>query len=131
MHPLVAVLIPVLMLFHLVGPVPGDIGIHNGQLSPCPGTAHCAEESWESADPEADLTRLSALISDLPRSLIVDKTKDGYLHAEISSAFFGFVDDLELLAMDNAIQVRSISRLGDSDLGVNAQRLAVLRDSLS
>ena len=130
MHPLVTLLIPVLMLFHLVGPVPGDIGVRNGQLSPCPGTAHCAEERWESTDPEADLTRLSLLVSDLPRSLIVKETEN-YLHAEVSSAFFGFVDDLELLALKDAIQVRSISRLGDSDLGVNSQRLAVLRDGLS
>ena len=130
MHPLVALLIPVLMLFHLVGPVPEDIGVRNGQLSPCPGTAHCAEERWESTDPETDLTRLSLLISDLPRSLIVQETNT-YLHAEVSSAFFGFVDDLELLALEDAIQLRSISRLGDSDLGVNSQRLAVLRDGLS
>lgn len=118
------------MLFHLVGPVPADLGIQNGQLSPCPGQAHCAEERWESADPDADLTRLSVVISDLPRSLIVNKTQN-YLHAEVSSAFFGFVDDLELLAMDNAIQIRSISRLGESDLGVNAQRISILRESLS
>ena len=130
MPPLVALLIPVLMLFHLVGPVPGDIGVRNGQLSPCPGTAHCAEGRWETADSEADLTRLSRPISDLPRSLIVKET-DTYLHAEVSSAFFGFVDDLEVLALEDAIQVRSISRLGDSDLGVNSQRLAVLRDGLS
>ena len=130
MHPLVALLIPVLMLFHLVGPVPDDIGVRKGQLSPCPGTAHCAEARWESTDPEADLTRLSLLISDLPRSLIVKETEN-YLHAEVSSAFFGFVDDLELLALKDAIQVRSISRLGDSDLGVNSQRLAVLRNGLS
>ena len=130
MHPLVALLIPVLMLFHLVGPVPEDIGVRNGQLSPCPGTAHCAEERWDSTDPETDLTRLSLLISDLPRSLIVQETNT-YLHAEVSSAFFGFVDDLELLALEDAIQLRSISRLGDSDLGVNSQRLAVLRDGLS
>ena len=130
MQPLVALLIPVLMLFHLVGPVPGDIGVRNGQLSPCPGTAHCAEERWESTDPEADLNRLSLLVSDLPRSLIVKETEN-YLHAEVSSAFFGFVDDLELLALEDAIQARSISRLGESDLGVNSQRLAVLQDGLS
>ena len=129
MHTLVALLIPVLMLFHLVGPVPGDIGVRNGQLSPCPGTAHCAEERWESVNPETDLKRLSELVSDLPRSQIIKETNH-YLHAEISSAFFGFVDDLELLAMEDAIQVRSISRLGDSDLGVNSQRLAVLQDGL-
>lgn len=130
MHPLVALLIPVLMLFHLVGPVPEDIGVRGGLLSPCPGTAHCAEERWESADPEADFNRLSLLITDLPRSLIVNQS-DTYLHAEVSSSFFGFVDDLELLALEDAIQARSISRLGESDLGVNSQRLAVLQDGLS
>ena len=48
-----------------------------------------------------------------------------YIHAEASSALFGFVDDLELLAVPatGMIQSRSISRLGDSDLGVNAARL--------
>ena len=39
---------------------------------------------------------------------------------------FGFIDDLELLTADNAIQARSVSRLGESDLGVNAARLAAL-----
>lgn len=130
MYPLVVLLIPVLMLFHLVGPVPEDLGIHNGRLSPCPGTAHCAEELWESSNPEADLTRLHALISDLPRSQIVSETED-YVHAEVSSAFFGFVDDLELLAVQDGIQARSVSRLGDSDLGVNSRRLSLLHDSLS
>ena len=60
------------------------------------------------------------------------KQTESYLHAEASSAFFGFVDDLELFAdFDNRqIQARSESRLGDSDLGVNAARLASLRFGL-
>ena len=62
---------------------------------------------------------------------IRDRTET-YLHAEDSSAFFGFVDDLELFADrdNNRIQARSESRLGDSDLGVNAARLAALRAGL-
>jgi len=42
------------------------------------------------------------------------------------------VDDLELFADrdNNWIQTRSESRLGDSDLGVNAARLAALRSGL-
>ncbi len=31
-----------LALFHLVGPVPADLGVHNGALSPCESPAHCA-----------------------------------------------------------------------------------------
>jgi uncharacterized protein (DUF1499 family) len=45
---------------------------------------------------------------------------------------FGFVDDLELYAdtEHGVLQARSVSRLGDSDLGVNAQRLAGLQRQL-
>ena len=66
-----------------------------------------------------------------PRTEVVEHSPD-YLHATASSALFGFVDDLELYA-DTAhglLQARSVSRLGDSDLGVNANRLAALRDQL-
>ena len=79
----------------------------------------------------AELNRLSELVQESPRTVVVDQTET-YLHAEASSAFFGFVDDLELFAdRDNSqIQARSESRLGDSDLGVNAARLAALRFGL-
>ena len=79
----------------------------------------------------AALNRLSELVQESPRTVVVDQTET-YLHAEASSAFFGFVDDLELFAdRDNSqIQARSESRLGDSDLGVNAARLAALRSGL-
>ena len=62
---------------------------------------------------------------------MVDQSET-YLHAEASSALFGFVDDLELFADSEKgqIQARSESRLGDSDLGVNATRLAELRSGL-
>jgi len=79
----------------------------------------------------AELNKLSELVQESPRTVVVDQTET-YLHAEASSAFFGFVDDLELFAdRDNSqIQARSESRLGDSDLGVNAARLAALRSGL-
>lgn len=60
------------------------------------------------------------------------ETGEGYLHATATSRIFGFVDDLELHAAPQAgvIEARSVSRLGDSDLGVNAKRLARLRQAL-
>jgi uncharacterized protein (DUF1499 family) len=56
----------------------------------------------------------------------------GYLHAECRSALFGFVDDLELhlRVSEGVIAVRSASRLGYSDLGVNRRRVEILRTSL-
>ena len=125
MATLTALLLPVLLLFHLVGPIPTDLGLHNGQLSPCPSPAHCSSAVWPSADPQADLAAIAAALTDTPR-VVVTELNDTYLHAEASSALFGFVDDLELLATDDAIQARSISRLGESDLGVNSARLNLL-----
>ena len=54
---------------------------------------------------------------------------DGYLHAEFTSRLFRFVDDLELHYEPGAFacQVRSASRTGHSDLGVNRKRVAELQ----
>ncbi len=69
---------------------------------------------------------------ELPRARIVEETED-YLHAECRSALFGFVDDLELQLRpsESIIAVRSASRLGYSDFGVNRRRVEALRESLA
>ena len=125
------VLAVTLALFHLVGPVPADLGVQNGSLASCPAPAHCARADWAVADPQAALQALVPALEAMPRTTIVEQ--DGaYLHATASSALFGFVDDLELYADTGhgVLQARSVSRLGDSDLGVNGRRLAELRDQL-
>ena len=121
-----------LALFHLVGPVPADLGVSQGALAPCPSPAHCARADWTVADPEASLAALVPVIEATPRMEIIEQG-DGYLHATASSALFGFVDDLELYADTSrgVLQARSVSRLGDSDLGVNGRRLTDLRQHLS
>ena len=124
-------LVLTLALFHLVGPVPTDLGVHNGALAPCPSPAHCARVDWPVADPQAALVALVPVVQATPLTT-VEEQGDGYLHATASSALFGFVDDLELYAdtAHGVLQARSVSRLGDSDLGVNAQRLAALQRQL-
>lgn len=120
-----------LALFHWVGPVPADLGVRSGALAPCASPAHCARADWAVTDPQAALNALVPVIEAKPRTKIVEQG-DGYLHATATSAFFGFVDDLELYADSErgVLQARSVSRLGDSDLGVNAKRLAALHDQL-
>jgi uncharacterized protein (DUF1499 family) len=120
-----------LALFHVVGPVPPELGVQGGALAPCPSPAHCARADWPVADPQAALAALQPLLLAMPRTELVEQTEN-YLHATASSALFGFVDDVELYA-DTAhglLQARSVSRLGDSDLGVNGRRLAALQQSL-
>jgi uncharacterized protein (DUF1499 family) len=120
-----------LALFQLVGPVPPELGVHNGALAPCPSPAHCARANWKVADPAAALHMLTTAVAATPRTTVVERG-DRYLHATASSRLFGFVDDLELYAdLDHGVvQARSVSRLGDSDLGVNARRLSALQDAL-
>ena len=129
---LVTLFAPVLMLFHLVGPVPSDLGVHDGALSSCTTPAHCARQTWPSHSPDTDFSALVAYVTDMPRTEVVEQN-DRYVHAEASSALFGFVDDFELLldVKNSSIQARSVSRLGDSDLGVNANRLGELKELVS
>ena len=128
----IALFAPVLMLFHLVGPLPSDLGVHSGTLSPCTTPAHCARQAWASKSPEKDFKSMVAYVKEFPRTEVIEQTEH-YIHAEASSALFGFVDDLELLLdiSNGSIQARSVSRLGDSDLGVNANRLRELQSLVS
>ena len=61
------------------------------------------------------------------------KDEDGYLHATFESAVFRFIDDVEfqLSPVEGVINVRSASRVGHSDLGVNRRRVEVLRAELN
>jgi len=136
-------IITIMSLFSCTGQRPNNLGISNGKLSDCPSSPNCV--SSDAADdghkisaiqftiPAADAWKLSrqAVLS-LPRSQIITESAN-YLHAECSSAVFGFVDDLELQLRpsEGIIAVRSASRLGHSDFGVNKKRVEALRSALS
>lgn len=73
-----------------------------------------------------------ASVAALPRTTVIES--DGqYVHAESTSSLMGYVDDLELLLDPSSgrVDVRSASRLGYGDMGVNAARVQSLRDLLS
>ncbi|HYH44082.1 MAG TPA: DUF1499 domain-containing protein [Thermoanaerobaculia bacterium] len=107
-------------------------------LAPCPARPNCASTRQEGGvEPlpytsrDRALERLRALLAALPRTrIVVDEADEGgYLRAEVRSRLFGFVDDLEIL-LDEAekrIHLRSASRVGYSDLGVNRKRLLEIR----
>ncbi len=118
-------------LLHLEGPVPDNLGVRSGALAPCASPAHCARATWPSADPAAALARLADAAAAQEGARIVEQTPT-YLHATVTSRLFGFVDDLEFYAdaASAQIQARSVSRLGDSDLGVNGRRLEALHGAL-
>lgn len=76
-----------------------------------------------------------ALTAESRTLIVVQGTR--YLRAEARSALFGFVDDVELLADQEAglIHFRSSSRVGRTDFGVNRRRLrritALIRQRLA
>ena len=118
-------------LLHLGGPMPNDLGVHDQHLAACVTPAHCSREEWPVADPQAALAGLLPAVLALDGVAVVETSAD-YLHATVTSRLFGFVDDLELHAESerSVLEARSVSRLGDSDLGVNARRLDTLRRAL-
>ncbi len=112
------------------------------ELAPCPPSPNCVSSEATDAAHGVDAFALAASpdeawravqeeVARLPRTAIVEVTPER-LHAESVSAWFGFVDDLELRlrAAENRIDVRSASRVGYSDLGVNRRRVETLREAL-
>ncbi|MDZ8259090.1 DUF1499 domain-containing protein [Nostoc sp. ChiQUE01b] len=121
------------------GKRPNNLGINNGKLASCPNSPNCVSSQSTDAShqiapltfastPEEAITNLKQIIESLPRTKIITDNKD-YLYAEFKSALLGFVDDVEfyLDRNTNVIHVRSASRLGQSDLGVNRQRIETIR----
>jgi len=120
-------------LFHLVGPVPLDLGLQGSQLRACASSAHCAYRRWSVDDTTAAMAALKQTLITSPRTtLVTNDPERNYLHATASTPLMGFVDDVELHAdqANGVIEARSESRLGESDLGVNSQRLDALKRAL-
>ena len=123
------------------GQRPGDVGLRQGRFKPCPWKPNCVCSTGEPGDTAhfiaplaisgaapAAWQRLTALIKSGERVTIV-KEDAGYLHAEFKSRGLGYVDDVEcaLDARAGVIHVRSASRLGVRDFGVNRARVESLR----
>jgi uncharacterized protein (DUF1499 family) len=113
----------------------------SGPLHPCEGGPHCV--SSESSDPKYHVERLTykgsrehgqeQLINVLKTqdgSRIVDQ-KPGYVYAIFTSPVFRFVDDVEFMFSDqpHQIEVRSSSRIGYYDFGVNRTRVENIRSA--
>ena len=101
------------------------------ELSKCIEIAHCVREEWEVNSIKEPFNNVKEIIENLPRTVIVDIDKD-YLHAEVTSKWMKYVDDLEVSFLPESSQliVRSESRVGESDLGVNQKRVNFLKSKL-
>ncbi len=114
----------------------------SSQLSPCPSFPCCISSRNDATprhriepfaateDPIALFERLKVLLTNLPRTMVFTAT-DTYLHA-VCRTRFGFSDDVEfrLCLTGRVIHVRSASRIGIWDFGVNRRRIEKLRRQL-
>ena len=101
------------------------------ELKPCIEVAHCVKEEWMVDNIEKPFEEIKTLIENTPRTKIVEINRD-YLHAEATSKWMKYVDDLEVsfLPESNILSIRSESRVGESDLGVNQKRVDLLKSKL-
>ncbi len=121
------------------------LGVGDGLLMPCPSSSNCVATQADPADAghhiapivfRTDATNAwAALVDAVGRSerAVIVAERPGYLHAEFSSRVLGFVDDVEfqLDAGAKRIHVRSASRLGRGDFGVNRVRIEAIRARLA
>lgn len=135
--------IGLLMTLSFLGKRPNDLGVTDGRLKPCPDTPNCVNSQsdtpqhaippipFQGPAAEAGEKIRSALLQQ-PRTQIVSDDGD-YIHAESRSALFRFVDDVEIYidAEQQVIHIRSASRVGRSDLGVNRQRVESIRKAFA
>ena len=101
------------------------------ELNPCIQVSHCVREEWQVDSIEQPFKEIKEIIKNSPRTVIVEIDRD-YIHAEVTSKWMKYVDDLEVsfLPESSKLQVRSESRVGESDLGVNQKRVDLIKSKL-
>ena len=119
--------------------VPDNLGLKNQLLSPCPGTPNCVSSQEKNSQHriqpitfegslELNKERLRRVLNSMRGTRII--TQDVvYWHVEFTTKLLRFIDDVELYfdGTQSLIHVRSASREGYWDLGVNRRRLETIR----
>ena len=146
---IVLIIIPILILASFVGffvlglmSQSGEAnGLVGGKLTKCPDKPNCVCTEFNAdidhyIDPvdfsqtttAITLSRLKNSIEEMGGNIRTEN--DNYLAATFTSSFFRFVDDLEIRVdmEQNLIHMRSASRVGHSDRGVNRKRVERLKN---
>ena len=103
----------------------------DGTLSSCLIPTNCVLVEWKFDNVNKSYEKLIDISESLARVKVLEKT-ESYWHGVVRSLIFRFPDDLEILKIPSKgiIQVRSASRLGLGDLGVNRNRIEKLYSQL-
>jgi uncharacterized protein (DUF1499 family) len=124
---------------------PGNLGVKDGRLAPPKRTPNCVSSQADPSDtehyiapigfkggaPEAMAAARKAVES-RPGATVI-RQEGNYLYAEFRTKVMRFVDDVEFVFDGKAglIHVRSASRLGRRDFGVNRARIDALRSIIA
>ena len=128
------------------GTRPDNLGVRDGRLAPPKRTpnnvnsqidrnadaAHFIEPLRCAGDARQAWAVLRRVIDGMQRTRII-ASEPNYLYAEFSTKLMGYVDDTEFYLDEKAgvIHVRSSSRLGIRDFGVNRERIEFIRAKLA
>lgn len=114
----------------------GPHGLIDAKLAPCGAKPNCVCSEDQTPQsrrvkplPSGSVTEIRAAIQALGGDIVRDA--NGYLSAEFVVGFFKFTDDLEIRIDGDIAHVRSASRVGYSDMGVNRKRVEALRAQLT
>ena len=136
-------------LGYLRGTAPTDLGVKDGRLKP-PSVTENSVSSQASLYPDhpqlhyaqiapfelkgdgpATIARIKSVVEAMPGAVVVESRPD-YLYAQFTTKVLQFVDDVEFWydPANQAVQVRSASRIGRRDMGVNRTRVETVRAAL-
>jgi len=119
-----------------------SLGLIQGQLTECSKSPNCVSSQTTqrskyiapinaSDTPELTWLMLRDVVDKMPQALLITENEN-YRHYQFTTPVMGFIDDVELLfdRTGMLIQVKSASRVGQSDMGANRNRVKLLRESL-
>ena len=133
----------------LQGTPPDDLGVREAKLKP-PSMTENSVTSQAALYPDhpqrkyadiaplpvkgegpAALAKIKAIVEGMEGARVI-KSEPGYLYAQFTTRLMKYVDDVEFWfdPAANVIQVRSASRVGRGDLGVNRKRIEAVRAAL-
>jgi uncharacterized protein (DUF1499 family) len=112
---------------------PDNLGVRDGRLAPCKRSPNCVSSQANPSDLEHYIAPIHGTIRDahdavsaMTGTTIVEEKSD-YLYAEFRTRLLRYVDDVEFFFDGSVLHVRSCSRLGRRDFGVNRKRVEALR----
>ena len=132
------------------GRVPVNLGARDGKFKPpskTPNSVSSQADLWVQHPMQDDariaplavkgsgpatMAQIKRIVEALPGAKVVE-SRDDYLYVQFTTRWMKFVDDAEFWfdPANNVVQLRSASRVGRKDFGVNRARIEAVRQALA